>query len=138
MSLIRIEHNPSRRQLLVFSLCWLLFWGIVGLTILHRSGSWPTAATVWAMGAAIAVVGWIFPPLLRIVYLGMAYLAFPIGFVLSYLLLGVIYYAVVTPIGLLMRLAGQDPLQRRFDADAQSYWVSRKPQADVTRYFRQF
>jgi hypothetical protein len=56
----------------------------------------------------------------------------------SHLLLLVVYYLVLTPIGLLMRLIGYDPLQRRFDRSAQSYWTPHDPAADDARYFKQF
>jgi len=58
--------------------------------------------------------------------------------VVSFVILAAIYYAVLTPIGLLMRLVGYDPMCRRRDANAASYWTSREPVDDVRRYFRQF
>jgi hypothetical protein len=39
---------------------------------------------------------------------------------------------------LVMRAVGRDPLARRFDRDAQTYWVERGEQRDPARYFRQF
>lgn len=47
--------------------------------------------------------------------------------VVNPLVLGLLFYATVTPTGLLMRLAGKDPLGRRFDPAASSYWVLRDP-----------
>ena len=138
MSLIRINRNPSRRQLATFGACWLLFFGCFGVASLRRSDSFKMAAILWAAAIVVPLVGWAFPKFLRLIYLGMIYLTLPIGFVLSYLILGVVYYGVLTPIGLLMRLLGHDPLNRRFDADAESYWVVRKPSVDTKRYFRQF
>ena len=48
------------------------------------------------------------------------------------------YYLVLTPIGLIRRISGRDPLHRRFDRDADSYWIARKPASDTKRYFRQY
>lgn len=138
MSLMRINHNPSRRQLAIFGVCWLLFFGCIGIASLRRGDSWTTAAIVWAIAAIVPVVGWPLPKFMRLVYVGMAYLAFPIGFIVSHLILGVVYYFVVTPTGLLMRLFGHDPLHRRFDANSESYWVPRETPTDMKRYFRQF
>jgi len=45
---------------------------------------------------------------------------------------------VFTPIGLTMRLFGWDPLERRFDPNASTYWVEHKPPASPSRYFQQF
>ena len=47
--------------------------------------------------------------------------------VVSPLILGVIFYLVVTPTGFLMRLAGKDLLRRNFDRAAKTYWIKRDP-----------
>jgi len=47
--------------------------------------------------------------------------------VVSPVVLGIMFFAVFTPIGWLMRLSGKRPLSLRFDAAAQSYWVQRRP-----------
>lgn len=45
----------------------------------------------------------------------------------SPIILGVMFYLVIMPIGLLMRLAGKDFLRLRFDPDTPSYWIRREP-----------
>ena len=47
--------------------------------------------------------------------------------IVSPLALGILFYFVVTPTGLLMRIFGKDPLRLRFDAAADSYWIKRTP-----------
>ena len=47
--------------------------------------------------------------------------------VLSPIVLGLLFYVTVTPIALLMRLLGKDPLRLRRDPDAASYWIERTP-----------
>ena len=63
---------------------------------------------------------------------------FPIGIVVSHLLIATVYYLCITPIGLLLRLRGRDVLKRRFPAGEESYWIERKAVEDKGRYFRQF
>ena len=41
--------------------------------------------------------------------------------------LGVMYYLVITPFGVAMRLCGRDALKRRLDHTAKSYWIRRDP-----------
>ena len=43
------------------------------------------------------------------------------------LVMGAMYYVVLTPAGLLMRLIGTDPMRRRFDREAATYWIPREP-----------
>src|SRR5262245_35779910 len=47
--------------------------------------------------------------------------------VVSPLVLGLLFYATVTPIALLMRVLGKDPLRLRRDPDVASYWIVRTP-----------
>jgi hypothetical protein len=138
MNLIRINRNPSRRQLAVFGLLWLVFFGILGHTVQRRTGLHWAAWSVWALAVAVPVAGWLVPPILRMAYLGLSYATAPIGIVVSFVILAVIYYLVLTPTGLLMRLLGHDPLSRHFDPDARSYWVEREALRSADRYFRQF
>ena len=137
MSIIRINRDPTRSQLFVFGLVWLLFFGAVGAVVWGRGGPRPLALGIGAAAVIVPLVGMLSPRFLRIVYLGMAYAALPIGFVVSHLLLAVVYYLVLTPTGLLMRAFGHDPMGRRFDPRAASYWVPRKGPPSADRYFRQ-
>ena len=47
--------------------------------------------------------------------------------VVNPLVMALIYYAVVTPTGLVMRVFGKDPLRLKHDPDAGSYWIHRDP-----------
>ena len=47
--------------------------------------------------------------------------------VVNPLVMAVIYFGVVTPTGLIMRVLGKDPLRLRYDPDAESYWLHRDP-----------
>lgn len=76
--------------------------------------------------------------LVRPVYLAALIATFPLGMVLGPVILGVIYFVVFTPVAVFFRLIGRDTMQRRFDDAAPSYWIERRPAADVKRYFRQF
>jgi hypothetical protein len=46
---------------------------------------------------------------------------------ISPIIMGLVFYTTVTPIGLVRRLLGQDPLRLRFDRDAVTYWIERHP-----------
>jgi hypothetical protein len=42
-------------------------------------------------------------------------------------MLGIMFYGVITPTGLIMRAFGKDPLRLRFEKDADTYWIVRTP-----------
>ena len=58
MRLIRIEHNLSRRQLTVFSVCWLVSLGALGGLVLGRGGPLGTAVALWIAAVALPAIGW--------------------------------------------------------------------------------
>jgi len=47
--------------------------------------------------------------------------------IVSPVVLGIMFYLVITPIGLLMRALGKDPLRLKFDKQSNSYWIERVP-----------
>ena len=56
-------------------------------------------------------------------------LALVLGYFTSSLILCILYYCVLTPIGLIMRLFGKDLLDRRWDKEASSYWIKKQPRS---------
>ena len=82
---------------------------------------WVLAAVLW--GLAI-----FFPMGLRAVYRGWMLVGHVLGWVNTRLILGILFYLVFMPMGLLMRLFGKDPMQRKMITDQQSYRVSSRQQ----------
>lgn len=138
MSLLRINRNPTRAQLNVFAVAWLVVFAALGLVLWSRGDR--AGATVCLLAAMLLpAFGLIAPGALRAVYLTAALATWPIGWVLSHVILALVYYGVVAPIGLVMRALGRDPLERRFDRDASTYWTPRpEPTDDPERHFRQY
>ena len=136
MSLIQINRHPKPKDLRVFATLWLIFLGtFAGLAL--RAGK-PTLATLLvSLALIVGVLGLIAPPTIRLIYLGAVYVTFPIGFIMSHVILGIVYYLLITPIGLLMRLLGRDPLQRRFDPKRTSYWEPKTESRSPASYLKQ-
>ncbi len=138
MSLIAINKNPSPNDLKWFGLVLALFFGVLGGVIWWRFGQVSVARGLWIAGAALATVYYALPPVRRAMFVGWMYLAYPIGWTISHVILALTYYVVLTPIGLIMRMFGRDPMHRRLDPQAETYWVQRPAATDSKRYFRQF
>lgn len=88
------------------------------------------------VGALLAVAGLLIPARLGPVQHAWTSLGHGIGKITSPLVMGLIYFGLLTPIGLLRRLLGRDELARR--ADASSYWVDRPEGARRSDMERQF
>ncbi len=133
-----LNKNPSRRDLVIFGAALPVFFALIGLVLAHRLGAPPLSWFVWGAGALLTAVYFGFSPVRRPIFVGWAYLVYPIGWTISHLLLLVIYWLVVTPIALLLRLLRHDPLARSFEPSASSYWAVREKTTQVKRYFQQF
>jgi hypothetical protein len=138
MSIVRVNRDPTRRQLNQFGFIWLGFVAGFGAVAWFKFNSPTAAAILWGASVVVPVIGWMAPAFMRAVFVGMSYAAWPIGFVVSHVVLALVYYLVMTPIGLAMRLIGYDPMTRRRDPDLKSRWVARETGRSPETYFRQF
>ena len=128
----------SPRSLRLFALIWFpAFLGMLGLMLWRKAGWLGAAVGLWAAALAVGVAGAVSPQSVRPVFLGTMRLTRPIGLMVSQAVLTLVYLLLFTPLGLTMRALGYDPMFRRFDREAPSYWRLRKASDDVGRYFRQ-
>lgn len=136
--MIEINWNPTRKDLRIFAVLEVIFFGVIATLIYRRTGSVGVGCSVFAAAVLVGTIGWFVPAFMRRVYIGWMMAVFPIGWIVSHLVMAGIFFLVIWPIGLMMRLCGRDPMQRRFDRTAASYWIRRKPDTGKQRYFRQF
>jgi hypothetical protein len=138
VALLELRKDPSPKELRQFAAIWFpAACAVVGWMIYRRLGVWP-AGLVWGLGVVLGIIGAWRPAVMRPIWNGWMTLAWPIGWVVSHAVLGLLYYGVLTPLGLVMRLVGHDPMTRGFDGNAKTYWVVHDPGAHSKRYLRQF
>jgi len=134
---ISIQWNPEKKQLRQFAGIWFpAFCVLIGWIIGKKTGNWGAVEIGWGVCAFLAVAGYLFPAFIRPVFVGLILLTFPIGWVVSHVLLGGIFYLLVTPIGLILRLTGHDPLQLKPPA-GNSLWKTPVGKTDPASYLRQ-
>jgi hypothetical protein len=138
MAMIDIKWNPSIKELRWFGGLGILFFAGVASVMYFKHEAASAAGWTFGIAFTVCIIGLIVPKFMRIVYVVWMVLVFPLGFVISYLALIVVFYLVIAPIGLIMRLTGYDPMRLKRDPDADTYWVERKQEQDSARYFRQF
>ena len=138
MSHFRVNRHPSPRELRWFGLLLPVFVALVGAIARWQFEAPAAALGIWSVGGALAAFYWVVPPLRRPILVGWMYAALPIGWTVSHLMMGIVYFGVVTPIGLLSRLVRGDTLRRRPDQNARSYWIERPRRRGTRRYLRQF
>jgi hypothetical protein len=150
MEFADVNWNPDRKQLRVFAALWLIAFGALGLHMAWRSGAlggqvpigwhdpWRGPLGLWALAVSVSLVGLAFPGAIRPIYKVWMAAAFPIGWTVSHVLLGVVYFGLFTAFSLIFKMLGRDPLKRSFDRQAPTYWTRRPVGGGPQRYFRQF
>jgi hypothetical protein len=97
------------------------------------------AAWIWGVLAlTIGPLGLVYPGLVKPVYVLAMFAAFPVGWLVSHVLLALLYFGIFTPFALVGRWRGRDALQLRFDPARETYWQDRNPALHSRRYLRQF
>ena len=79
---------------------------------------WP-----WIVAAVLWLPALLMPYTLQPVYKAWMKIGHAIGWVNTRIILGVLFYVLVLPMGLLMRLFGKDPMARKLDSAASSYRI---------------
>ena len=119
------ELSTARSDLRKFGLLMGTVLVAVGGFVLWRSGLPPSTA-VWVLGSVAGVFVMFAvaaPQALRPVYLVWMGIAIALGFVMTRVILTIVFFVVITPIGLIMRALGKDPLTKGPDASLKSYWI---------------
>ena len=140
LQLSDLNLRPNHRILRQFAAAWLVFFGGSGAWKIFQRGPSTANIAMLAAGIVIGCLGLVAPQAIRLLYAGATLLAFPVGWVVSRVLLAVLYYGMMTPIGLAMRLAKRDRLRLRLPAGpgSETHWTPRAQSGDMSRYLRQF
>jgi Saxitoxin biosynthesis operon protein SxtJ len=133
-----IPFDPSLKTLRQFAGLLLVFFGAWGLhqALIRRH---TTIGLIMGFAAlAIGLLGLIRPQAIRPIFVGWMVVAFPIGWTVSQLMLALMFFGLFTPIGLVFRILGRDPLKRARRSEQETYWTPKPAAADLRRYFKQF
>ena len=126
-----IPWRPGRRTLRQFG--GLLVAG--GATVMIVRQELRVPALIAGLAGALGLA---WPRALGPLYVGWMVAVFPLAWLVSRLALALLFYGLVTPLGLLLRLAGRDALGRRRGWKRSTYWIERRDVNDPDRYLRQY
>jgi len=139
MALVSLNLKPSNKQLRDFGLIGLCMCTVIGLLLLGLGKIPPLGLIVlFLIGLAMFALSRISAALIKPVYLAMMIVTFPIGWIISHLVMGLFFYVIVTLIAVLFKIIGRDPLYRKFDSQADTYWLPYKNKRSAKDYFHQF
>ncbi len=75
----------------------------------------------WYMGGGLAAVALVLPIALNPVYHGWMRFGAVLGWINTRIILGAVFYIVFTPVAVIMKIIGNDPMKREIDHDSRSY-----------------
>jgi len=146
--LVEIDFNPDTKTLRQFGVVAFVGFGALAALAYYEKlifsfglgeARMPVAMTFVALGTIAALFSLIAPRANRVLYVGLTLLAFPIGFVLSYVIMGTLFFVIIGPIAVLFRLLGRDSMHRAYDPNVSSYWLEARPTTrDKESYFHQY
>jgi hypothetical protein len=146
-NVIEIDWKPDERTLRQFGWIALVGFGFVAALAFTESlvfsfglgaAREPIAIGFAALAGLSGVLSLVYPRANLPIYLAITVATYPIGFVLSYVLMGTLFYLIIAPIGIVLRLLGKDPLERKILPQADTYWVDPPPARPSESYFKQF
>ena len=130
---LRLDRSPKalRRFGLVLGAMSILIAAL--LLVRHRGG-----LPVLGLGVLLIVLAFVAPKTLRFLHLLWIGLSLLIGWVMTRVILTLVFFVVVTPIGLLQRFVGRSGVELRFRTGATSYWRAREKLFAPANYRNQF
>jgi hypothetical protein len=122
----QMSQEPTTKDLRQFGLLVGSVFAVIGLWPVVFRGESPR---LWAMilGSLLIVLGAVVPQSLKQVHHGWMKVGHVLGAINTKIILGIIYYGLITPMGLVMRLMGKDPLHRTLAKEVTTYRVVRAP-----------
>ena len=128
--------KSGRPELRQFGLTLGIFFGLLGGLFLWRHrGGFPL---FFALSAFFLCFGIFSPGFLKPIQKIWMAAAFLAGWMMSRVILTVLFYTVITPIGLLTRLLGKNFMGGSFEEEKATYWTDRVAQKDKEHYERQY
>lgn len=131
-----LQLNPTKRTLRQFAGAWLVVFIVLALKQLVHGHKWIGVALI--LIALIGLAGLVKPLAVKKLFIGATIAATPLGWIVSQLVLAIMFYVVLTPIALIRRLCGRDPLQLKRPAEKQSFWVQRGNPPPPENYLKQY
>ena len=89
------------------------------------------------IGIMLAVIAVVSPNVIKPVFVALTLVTAPIGIIVGEVMIFLVYYTVLSPIGIFFRFVQRDPLQRKFEHQAKTYWQPKDSATDAASYYRQ-
>lgn len=124
---IEIPNNKKLREFGITTgiIVAILFGVLLPWIFGHQLPLWP-----WVVSGLLLLWALLLPASLKTLYIFWMKFGHVLGFINTRIILGIMYYLIFVPIGMMMKLMGKDPMARKFDEHIDSYRVVRSHDRD--------
>jgi hypothetical protein len=126
------ELDASKKKLRSFGILMGTVFCILTLIGIFKNWAQPLTFSLAIIALLLATVGWLKSGYLRSSYRVWMLAAAILGWVMARFLLGILFYCVITPTGIIGKLVGKKFLDTSFRGAQQSFWVTRDPDKKPT------
>jgi Saxitoxin biosynthesis operon protein SxtJ len=130
--------KPSNRMLRQFAGLWIVFFGVSAAVQEFSAGRHTAAIVLGILSITIGPLGLAVPAAIKPIFIGWMVAVYPIGWTISRLILGLMFFGLFTPVASIFRLMGRDALALRFPPAASTYWKVKPQSPDRSQYLRPY
>lgn len=129
--------KSTKKELKEFGIVIGIFFGILaGISIWRGNQHY---FYLLPISILLISLGFLFPNILTPIQKVWMAVAIVIGFFVSRIILSILFYFIITPLGLIIKISNPDPLDAKINRDTKSYWIKRKDYPnEKSRYLKQF
>ncbi|MCF8373633.1 MAG: hypothetical protein K9H64_18575 [Bacteroidales bacterium] len=128
--------KSEKKDLRNFGLVMAVFFGLLGAWMLWRERD--SFVYMFIIAGFFLIGGLALPIILKPLQKAWMTFAVLMGWLMTRVILGILFYLVFTPMGLIARLFGKDFLDMKLDKNASSYWIEKKVEQGERNYEHQF
>ncbi len=129
-----VDLHPSPKKLKQFALSCAILFAVLGT---FEIGDIHPLALFGSAGACLAFGLWA-PTFFRPLFVLISCFTWPIGLVVSFLVTTVFYFGLLTPLGVVRRIFGNDRLRRKPSGYDTTFWITQRRARKMESYFRQY
>lgn len=137
------EIDSSNKKIRDFGLVMWIIPGIIVPLFIAYKNAW-NFELPWIMylaggGIVFFLLTVALPKVMKPLYIGWMLLALVLGLIMTRVIVFIVFFTVMTPIGLIMtKLAGKDILKTKAKTAGDTFWVEREPEKELSQYERLF
>lgn len=138
MALVSLNLKPKKKILKDFGDVGMAMLIVIGLIFFWRNIVEIRGLVVFCLvGLGLYTASRISTALVKPIYLTLIVVTFPIGWLISHLVMAIFYYGIITPVALFFKLKKRDALYRSYDPKATTYWFDHDKKRTQKDYFNQ-